>query len=76
MRIEVLVKPGSKSGEVTRLSESGYKVRVDAPATKGKANIRLIEILADYFGIPKSSVRIIRGATGKSKIIEISGTPR
>ncbi len=46
-------------------------VSVHAPTQEGKANKALIELLADYFSVPKTSVKIIRGQTGRRKLIEI-----
>jgi hypothetical protein len=72
MKLNVTVIPNAKSYEVIKTDESNYKVRVDATAAEGKANRRLIEILAEYFEIKKSSISIIRGLKDKNKIIEIN----
>jgi uncharacterized protein (TIGR00251 family) len=71
MKINVLVVPNSKVSEVIKIDENNYKVRVDAPVVEGKANKRLIEILAEHFNVPKSSVRILKGFKTRNKIIEI-----
>ena len=55
MKINVLVVPNSKDSGVTKIDETNYKVRVDAPALDGKANKRLIEILSDYFKVKTDS---------------------
>lgn len=47
-------------------------VGVTATPEKGKANGAIIKKIADHFGVPKSSVRIISGASARKKIIEIS----
>jgi len=44
---------------------------VMAQPEKGKANDEVIKKIAKYFGIPKSSVRIVSGATSKKKIVEV-----
>ena len=72
MKISVIVIPNAKDSGVTKIDETNYKVRVDAPALDGKANKRLIEILAGYFEIKKSSISIIRGAKIRKKIVEIN----
>jgi uncharacterized protein len=54
-----------------KLSESEYRVSVQAPAQDGKANQALIELLARYFDIPKTMLRIIRGRSSRQKLIEI-----
>ena len=70
MRIQVVVTPNAKESYVKKEGDS-YVVAVDAPPVKGKANKRLIEILADYFGVKKSSVKIIKGEKQRRKLIEI-----
>ncbi|HIC09134.1 MAG TPA: DUF167 domain-containing protein, partial [Aquificales bacterium] len=45
--------------------------RVNQPPEKGRANERIAELLAEYFDIPKSRVRLVRGETSKEKVFEI-----
>lgn len=71
MWINVLVIPNSKGSEVIKIGEITYRVRVDAPASEGKANIRLIEILSDYFNVQKSSIKILKGFKNRNKIVDI-----
>ena len=40
-------------------------------ATDGRANEALVEFLAQALGVPKSSVRIERGLTGRDKRVRI-----
>ncbi len=70
-RIWVTVKLRAKTEGVRKTDEGQYLASVHAPPQKGKANEALIELLANYFSVPKSSVRIIRGQTGRRKLIEI-----
>ena len=70
-KIWVTVKPQAKRGEVKKISDGEYSVSVRAPAREGKANEALIELLADHFSVPKSSIRIVRGQTARRKLIEI-----
>lgn len=74
MDITVKIVPNSKNKEILKISENNYKIRVDAPALKNKANERLVEILAEYFKVPESSVSIIKGLKSKNKIVEIKGS--
>ena len=71
MNIEISVVPNSKNPEITKVSQHCYKVRVDVPALENKANKRLVEVLAKYFNVSKSSISIIKGLKSKNKIIEI-----
>jgi uncharacterized protein (TIGR00251 family) len=71
MKINVLVVPNSKDSGVIKVDEITYKVRVDAPALDGKANKRLIEILAEHFNVSKSSIKILKGFKNRNKIVSI-----
>ena len=71
MRIYVKVTPRAGRNEVIKISEGEYKVKVVDPPEKGKANERLIGLLAYHFAVPKSSVRIIAGKSARIKIIDI-----
>jgi len=71
MRINVLVVPNSKVSDVIKTDETNYKVRVDAAAFENKANKRLIEILAEYFNVPKYSIKILKGFKNRNKIVSI-----
>ncbi len=71
MRIVVQVKPRSKKNEVVDLGERRYLVRVTAPATEGKANEKLIEVLAEYFARRKREIAIVKGEHAREKVVEI-----
>ena len=70
MRVKVRVKPGSKRVKVERVGDT-LVVSVKSPAREGKANAELSEVLAEYYGVPKSRVRIIRGHRSRDKVVEI-----
>jgi uncharacterized protein len=71
MKISVRVKTNARAEEVT-LDSGVYLVKTKAPPHEGKANEAVIRLLADYFKKPKSSVRIVTGASSKNKIVEIA----
>lgn len=71
MRIYVKAVPRSSRNEIIKISEGEYKVKLTAPPAEGKANEMLQKILADYFGISKSNVKIIAGKSARIKIIDI-----
>lgn len=72
MKISVKVKPNAKTASVEKTAENVYTVLVKAPAKEGKANAAVVEALSEYFDRPKSRITILRGQTGKNKIVEIS----
>ncbi len=71
MLIKVKAKPKSKKEGVKRIENNLYEVRVNAPPEKGRANEKIRELLAEFFKIPKSRVKLIKGETSKEKIFEI-----
>lgn len=71
MHISVTVKPRSSKIEVIKISETEYQVKLTASPVDGEANEQLVKILSEYFDITKSSIEIVKGKTGKKKIIEI-----
>ena len=71
MLIKVSVTPNVKQALVTKVSETNYEVRVDERAVEGRANKRLVEILSDYFNIPKSKISIVKGAKSRDKLVQL-----
>jgi uncharacterized protein (TIGR00251 family) len=49
------------------------KMRVRAVADGGKANRAVTEYLARALGVPKSSVRLVSGATSRLKQVAVDG---
>lgn len=70
-RIWLAVKPHSKVELVCRKSDTELCVSVNVPASQGKANRRVIELLADYFHTAKSNIHIVQGHKSKHKLVEI-----
>ena len=71
MRIQVKVVPRAKKPGVEQMADGTWRVAVSAPAEGGKANAAVIEALAGRLNVPKSSVRIVRGLTGRNKEVEV-----
>jgi uncharacterized protein YggU (UPF0235/DUF167 family) len=73
LKINVTVKPSSKKGPLVKKAESNdLIVFVRQSAHEGKANKKTIELLSDYLRVPKTRIRLIRGATSKNKTFEIN----
>ena len=75
MIIRVRVIPNAKHSEVMGRVGSIVRVRISSPAVEGKANDDLIEFLAEFFGVKKSGVSILRGEKGKEKTVQVEGRP-
>ena len=63
--------PRAGRNEVIKISEGEYKVKVVDPPEKGKANERLIELLAYHLAVPKSSLHIVAGKSARIKIVDV-----
>ena len=72
MKIRVKVKPNSRENSVKELENDYFEVKVSVPPEKGKANKRVIELIAKYYKIPKSKVTLISGETYHEKVLNIS----
>ncbi len=73
-RITIRVQPRASASEISGYGADGaLRVRVTAPPVEGAANEAVIRTLADALGVPKSSISILRGDTGRVKIVEIAG---
>ena len=56
---------------MVRVSEDYFEVRVDERAVGGRANKRLVEILAEHFKVQKSRITIVRGTKSRNKIVQV-----
>lgn len=71
LKIWVAVKPQAKKEEFVKAPDGSFIASVRAPARQGKANEALIGLVANYFRVPKSSVRIVLGKSARKKLLEI-----
>jgi len=71
MYIKVKVIPRAKKSEIIELNRHHLKVKLLSPPIKNRANQELTDLLADYYGVPKSAIRIIKGEHSREKFIEI-----
>ena len=69
----VKVQPRARQNAVTGTVGGALKLALKVAPVEGKANQAMIEFLADFFDIPRSSVTIASGATSRLKVIRISG---
>lgn len=72
MKISVKVKPNAKQERIEKIEENNFLVWVREKQQDGRANQAAINILAEYFAIPKSRVDLLRGHTSRQKVFEIS----
>ena len=71
MKLHIKVIPSSSKDCIAGWLKDTLKVKVKAPAEKGKANKAVIKVLEKTLDLPKGSILICSGTTSSRKIIEI-----
>jgi uncharacterized protein len=73
MALIIDLKVVTQSGKsILILDKSGIlKCYVKAAPEEGKANCEVVQIIADFAGVPKKSVEIIQGLTSRKKRLAI-----
>ena len=70
-RLALRVTPGARS-EGVELGEGRVLIKVRVKPEDGKANVEVLELLAKALGIATSRLQLLRGATGRDKLVLIS----
>ena len=71
MLIKVKVFPKSREEKVVEKSKDSFEVWVKEEPKRGLANKAVIRILASYFGVAESKIRLIKRFEKGNKISEI-----
>ena len=71
--LQVWVTPRSSQERLTRLKDGRIKAYVSAPAESGRANARLVTLLADRLGVPHDAVQIVAGTSHPKKLVRVAG---
>ena len=66
----ITVKTGSSQEKIIETAPNELTVYLRAKPHDGEANNALVKILAKYFKIPKTTIKIVRGAKSHKKTIE------
>jgi len=72
-RVTVKVHPRARRTAVTGRLGEAWKLDLAAPPVDGKANEECAAFFAELAGVAKSRVRIVSGATGRLKLVEVEG---
>jgi len=71
--VHVRVQPRAKRNSVEPAAGGGFKVYVTAPPEDGRANDAVVETIAEWLGVKRRQVEILRGATSRQKVVRITG---
>ena len=66
----IRVKPHAKQNKVVE-SDGVLRVYTTVAPENGRANSAVTELLAEYFDVPKSRIKIVKGLTGRDKVITV-----
>ena len=69
----VRVRPRANRDGITGEVGDALKVSLTTPAIEGRANEACVEFFATLLKVPRSSVTIASGASGRNKVIRIAG---
>jgi len=73
VRFRVRLVPRASRNEIAGVLDGVLRVRLHAPPVDGAANEALVAFLADRLDVPRRGVRIVTGATSRTKVIEVEG---
>lgn len=73
MKISAKIKPNSSHREEVMVNDDGsLTIYIKAPAIEGRANLAAVKLVAKYYGVAPSRVKLVRGATSSNKVFEIA----
>ena len=71
-RLEIRVLPRSRRNEVGGERQGRLLVRTTAPPADGRANAKVIELVAEHLGVPTRAVSLLSGHRSRDKVLGIS----
>lgn len=71
MKIFVTAKPSAKEEKIKKVDEARFAVSVKEPSVRGRANAAIAKVVAEYFGVALSRIRLLSGFSSKQKVFEI-----
>lgn len=74
MTLKVRVQPRASADALGGVRAGALVVRLVAPPVDGRANEALVRFLGRVLGVPPSAVTVVRGTTGRDKIVRVAGT--
>lgn len=77
IEIDLWVQPRASRAVLGPLDAGRDRLRaaVTSPPVEGAANTALRELLCDSLDVSKSQVTILRGSTGRTKTVAVTGPP-
>ncbi|WP_413583346.1 DUF167 domain-containing protein [Bdellovibrio sp. HCB288] len=73
VRLHLFIQPKSSKNQIIGDHNGELKIKVSAPPVDGEANAELIKYLAKLFKVAKRNISLVKGDTGRHKVVEITG---
>ncbi len=70
-KINLRVIPRARQNKITTDADGTIRVHITAAPVDGAANDAVVRTLAEYFHVPKSQIKIVRGETSRNKVVEL-----
>ena len=71
--LTVRVTPRASRNAIVGVRRGALCVRLQAPPVEGAANRALLRFLGKRLGVPPRAVSLVRGDTGRDKLLRIEG---
>ena len=72
-RLRLRIVPRAPRDAVDGVLGDALKIRLQAPPVDGEANSALVRFLAGKLDVSRSAVQLVSGATGRNKVVSVSG---
>lgn len=72
MKVFVTAKPNAHEERIEQIDATHFDIRVKEPAVDDKANRAIVKAVARYFSVPPSAVSLLRGHSGRHKILDVA----
>ena len=73
IKFSATIQPRSQKNKICGLYGESLKISLTSPPVDGEANKMCVKLLAKILGVSPSRIIIIRGHTGRKKIIRVDG---
>jgi len=72
VRIAVRVQPRSARNRIAGRRGDRLRVQVTAPPVEGAANTAVVDVIAAWLEVPRRTVTIVQGHSGRDKLVEVA----
>lgn len=66
----IRVTPHARQNKVVE-SDGVLRVYTTVAPENGRANGAVVKLLSEYFDVPKSRIKILKGLTGRDKVVTV-----